>query len=78
MSLHLPEDKLFNLKEELQSFLGLHRASKRQLQSLAGRLSRAVAVVKVGEYFSAEYLTKLVCPRITAIEHYYHLRYVRI
>ena len=59
MSLRLPEDKLFNLKGELQSFLGRRRASKRQLQSLAGRLSWAAAVVKGGRVFLRRIFNKI-------------------
>ena len=39
MSLRLPEEKLTSFRKELHSFLQLRRVTKRQLQSLAGRLS---------------------------------------
>ena len=51
MSLRLPEEKLFILKQELQSSLCKTRFTKRQLQSLAGRLSWAASVVKGGRVF---------------------------
>lgn len=46
MTLRLPEDKLILLKQELQSSLLCTRFTKRQLQSLAGRLSWAAGVVR--------------------------------
>ena len=51
MTLRLPHDKLDVLRQELQSFLSRKRASKHQLQSLAGRLSWAASVVKGGRVF---------------------------
>lgn len=51
MALRLPEEKLLALKEELQGSLGRNRFTKRQLQSLAGRLSWAASVVKGGRVF---------------------------
>ena len=51
MSLRLPEDKLLSLREELASFLHRKRASKHQLQSLAGKLNWAAAVVYGGRVF---------------------------
>ena len=51
MTLRLPHDKLDLLRLELQSFLNRKRASKRQLQSLAGRLSWAASVVRGGRVF---------------------------
>ena len=46
MTLRLPRDKLETLKLELANFRLQKRASKRQLQSLAGRLSWASGVVR--------------------------------
>ena len=46
MALRLPAEKLLALREELQGSLGRNRFTKRQLQSLAGRLSWAASVVK--------------------------------
>ena len=51
MTLSLPEEKLLLLKQELQSSLSKNRFTKRQLQSLAGRLSWAASVVKGGRVF---------------------------
>lgn len=51
MSLSLPTNKLDSFKLELQEFLQRKRASKRQLQAIAGRLSWAAGVVKGGRVF---------------------------
>ena len=51
MSLRLPNDKLLSLKQELQSFTSRKRATRRQLQSIAGRLSWAAGVVRGGRVF---------------------------
>lgn len=51
MTFRLPEEKLLLLKQELQSSLSQNRFTKRQLQSLAGRLSWAASVVKGGRVF---------------------------
>ena len=51
MSLWLPSDKLIMLKQELQGFLFQKQATRRQLQSIAGRLSWAAGVVKGGRVF---------------------------
>ena len=51
MTLRLPEEKLLLLRQELQSSLSRNRLTKRQLQSLAGRLSWAASVVKSGRVF---------------------------
>ena len=51
MSLNLPHSKLDSFKLELQEFLQRKRASKRQLQAIAGRLSWAAGVVKGGRVF---------------------------
>ena len=48
MMLRLPDEKLQSFKQELQGFLHRKRASKRQLQALAGRLSWAAGVVRGG------------------------------
>ena len=47
----LPEDKLVALQAVILDFLHWHRASKRQLQSLAGRLNWACQVVYGGHTF---------------------------
>ncbi|MEW8546115.1 MAG: hypothetical protein AB2693_21555 [Candidatus Thiodiazotropha sp.] len=59
MMLRLPKDKLELLKLELQSFQTRKRASKRQLQSLAGRLSWAAGVVKGGRVFLRRIFDKI-------------------
>ena len=59
MCLRLPQDKLTIFREELQSFLTRKRATKRQLQSLAGRLSWAAGVVKGGRVFLRRIFNKI-------------------
>ena len=56
VSLRLPSDKLQSFHQELQGFIAHKRASKRQLQALAGRLSWAAGVVKLS--FFAGSLTR--------------------
>ena len=51
MCLSLPPNKLESFKLELEEFLQRKRASKRQLQAIAGRLSWAAGVVKGGRVF---------------------------
>ena len=51
MTKRLPQDKLLSLKQELQAFTRRRRASKKQLQSLAGKLSWAARVVYGGRVF---------------------------
>ena len=51
MSVRLPGEKLDSLRFELDGFLHRRRASKRQLQSIAGKLSWAAGVVKGGRVF---------------------------
>ena len=51
MSLSLPHSKLDSFKLELQEFSQHKRATKRQLQAIAGRLSWAAGVVKGGRVF---------------------------
>ena len=52
MCLRLPESKSSALKLELVAFSKRHRATKRQLQSLIGKLNWAAAVVRGGRVFS--------------------------
>ena len=59
MSLRLPEDKLTMFRKELHSFLNLRRVTKRQLQSIAGRLSWAAGVVKGGRVFLRRIFDKI-------------------
>ena len=51
LTLSLPQDKLHSLKDTLLSFSHRARASKRQLQQLAGRLNWACKVVFGGRTF---------------------------
>ena len=50
-TLELPQDKLVTLQDLVQAFLHRRRASKRQLQSLAGKLSWASEWFMGGELF---------------------------
>ena len=59
MTLHLPNDKVFTYKELLQEFLMRSRASGRQLQQLAGKLSWASHVVKGGRIYQQRVLDLL-------------------
>lgn len=51
MCKRLPQDKLVGIRLELQAFAKRKRASKRQLQSLAGKLNWAAGVVYGGRVF---------------------------
>ncbi|PJE78159.1 hypothetical protein CI610_02909 [invertebrate metagenome] len=51
MSTRLPDAKLLALREELASFSSKLRASKKQLQSLAGKLNWAASVIYGGRCF---------------------------
>lgn len=59
MTLSLPEDKLGQLTAELRTFMSRKRVSKRQLQSLAGRLSWAAGVVRGGRVFLRRMFTQI-------------------
>ena len=48
MCLRLPDDKLIQVRQELSLFLNRKRASKKQLQSLAGKLNFCASVVVYG------------------------------
>ena len=67
MSLRLPEEKLTSFRKELHSFLQLRRVTKRQLQSLAGRLSWAAGVVKGGRVF-----LRRIFDKISTLKHASH------
>ena len=67
MSLRLPHDKLLSFQQEIQSFLSRKRASKRQLQALAGRLSWAAGVVKGGRVF-----LRRIFNQISTLKHVSH------
>ena len=63
MTLSLPPEKIESFRQELKSFLNRKRASKRQLQSLAGRLSWAASVVKGGQVFLRRIFNKIAMLR---------------
>ncbi|MCG8046809.1 MAG: reverse transcriptase domain-containing protein [Candidatus Thiodiazotropha endolucinida] len=67
MSLRLPEEKLQSFRADLQAFLQLRRATKRQFQSLAGRLSWAAGVVKGGRVFLRRIFNK-----VSSLKHASH------
>jgi len=67
MELRLPEDKILKLKSELQKFATKKSATKRELQSLAGSMSFASAVIKGGRTFS-----RRVIDLINKLKHPYH------
>lgn len=52
MCLRLPDEKLIQVRHELSLFLHRKRASKKQLQSLAGKLNFCASVVYGGRVFS--------------------------
>lgn len=49
--IRLPEDKFLRIRQEVFSWLGKRRATKRQILSLAGLLQHATKVVKPGRSF---------------------------
>ena len=61
MTKRLPQDKLLSLKQELQAFTRRRRASKKQIQSLAGKLSWAARVVYGGRVFIRR-IIDAICP----------------
>lgn len=67
MTMRLPFEKLNKLRLELQSFLNRKRASKGQLQSVAGKLSWAAGVVKGGRVF-----LRRIFDRIRTLKHNSH------
>lgn len=60
MSLRLPEDKLLQVREELAHFQNRKRASKKQLQSLAGKLNFCASVVYGGRVFSRRIIDTII------------------
>ena len=52
MCLRLPDEKLHQVRQELARFQGRKRASKKQLQSLAGKLNFCASVVYGGRVYS--------------------------
>ena len=67
MMLRLPDEKLQSFTQELQGFVHRKRASKRQLQALAGRLSWAAGVVKGGRVF-----LRRIFNQISTLKHVSH------
>lgn len=67
MCLRLPEDKLVQVREELARFQGRKRASKKQLQSLAGKLNFCASVVYGGRVFSRRIIDTI--NRLKADDH---------
>ena len=61
MTKRLPQDKLLSLKQELQAFTRRRRPSKKQMQSLAGKLSWAARVVYGGRVFIRR-IIDAICP----------------
>ena len=59
MCLRLPEDKIIQISEELSRFQGRKRASKRQLQSLAGKLNICASVVYGDRVFLRRIIDKM-------------------
>jgi hypothetical protein len=51
MQLSLPKEKLSSIRSVIIDFMGRTRATKRQLQSLAGKLGHAAKVVRGGRTF---------------------------
>lgn len=59
MCLRLPEDKLSQVRQELSLFAARKRASKKQLQSLAGKLNFCASVVYGGRVYSRRIIDAL-------------------
>ena len=57
--LTLPADKLVKIRDNVSSFLHMKRATKRQLQSLAGSLNFAAKVVRGGRSFLRRILNSI-------------------
>lgn len=59
MEITLPEDKLCKLRKELDYFQNKSRATKKQIQKLAGYLAHCAKVVKGGQLFSRRIISLL-------------------
>ena len=59
MCLRLPDDKLSQVRQELSRFAARKRASKKQLQSLAGKLNFCASVVYGGRVYSRRIIDAL-------------------
>ena len=53
LQLQLPPDKIIKLKVQLDPFLTMHKASRKQLEQLAGRLAHCSTVVRGGRSFTS-------------------------
>ena len=60
MCLRLLDNKLIQFRQELSLFLKHKRASKKQLQSLAGKLNFCASVLYGGRVFRATLPTQLI------------------
>ena len=68
--LRISADRLRDLSSELRAWLGIKRASKRQLLSLVGKLAFASKVVRTGRAF----LGRLLAAAKTAKELHHHVK----
>lgn len=59
MTISLPDNKLQGIKDTLAGFISRSRATKRQLQSLAGKLNHAAKVVRGGRTFMRRILNSI-------------------
>ena len=48
----LPVDKLLKLREKLQGFMGIRKATRKELEKLGGLLAHCAKVVQGGRTFS--------------------------
>lgn len=72
MCVRLPLDKLDNIRTIVGQFLGMKRATKRQLQQLAGKLNFASRAVRGGRIF-----LRRILDSITKLKHQHHKTRVR-
>ena len=66
MTKRMPQDKLLSLRQELQAVTRRRRASKKQMQSLAGKLSWAARVVLYGGRVFIRRIIDAICPLCAA------------
>ena len=66
--IQLPEEKLVNLQNLVNSWLEKRKCTKRQLQSLIGHLSFAYKVVKPGRIFLRRLIDLSTTPRLQRLE----------
>ncbi len=71
MELRLPQEKINQLKQELQDWRNKHRCRKRELLSLIGKLSHACKVVVAGRLFLRRMIDTASSAR--RINHWVHL-----